>query len=150
MIQRKQSLWLLIVALLAALTFIFPFFTGIRNKVAEGLTDINTPTDVLSGGELYALSNIILMLVTAAVAILALVTIFLYKNRSQQRILCFINLILSFGLITLYFYYKSEKYAGGNIALTSIFTFLIPVFLVLAIRGINSDISLLKSVDRLR
>lgn len=150
MIQRKQSLWLVLVAILAALTFVFPFFTGIRTTVAEGLTDVNSTADILSGGELYALSNIVLMLVTAAIAILALVSIFMYKNRTQQRTLCFVNLILSFGLIFLYFYYKSNKYSGGTIALTSVFTFLIPVFIVLAIRGINNDIKLLKSVDRLR
>lgn len=147
MIQRKQTLWLLIVAILACLTFAFPFFTGISQKLYDGLVD-TAPQNSIT--ELNALSNIVLLLVTASITIITLISIFLYKNRKQQRVLCFITLILSFGLIFLYFYYKSQKYAGGNIALTSVFTFLIPVFIVLAIRGINKDIYLLKSVDRLR
>lgn len=148
MIQRIQTLWLLIVAILGALTFQLPFLKGVSQAVEQGITDVATIPLAISG--LYALSNIVLLLVTAAIVILALVCIFLYKNRSMQRNLCFINLVLSFLLIGLYFYYKEKQFVSGTLTIYSIITFFIPVFIVLAIRGINTDISLLKSVDRLR
>ncbi|MCU7695136.1 DUF4293 domain-containing protein [Haoranjiania flava] len=150
MIQRIQTLWMLIVALLAGLTFQFPFFTGISNEANQGITDVATTAALITSGKLYALSNMALLLVTAAIMVLALVTVFLYKDRKKQLLLCYINLVLSFGLIGLYFYYRNTEFVSGTIAIYSIITFLIPVFVVLAIRGINKDISLLKSVDRLR
>lgn len=148
MIQRIQTLWLLIVAILGALTFQFPFLKGVSKAVEQGITDAATIPLAISG--LYALSNIVLLLVTAAIIVLALVCIFLYKNRGRQRSLCFLNLALSFLLIGLYFYYKENQFVSGTLTIYSIILFFIPVFIVLAIRGINTDISLLKSVDRLR
>lgn len=147
MIQRIQTLWLLLVAILASLTFTFPFFTGITQKLFDGLVDVVPQNSI---NKLNGLSNIVLLLVTVAIVILALISIFLYKNRKRQRVITFINLVISFGLIALYFYYRYVKYAGGSLALTSLFAFLIPIGLILALRGINTDIELLRSVDRLR
>ena len=150
MIQRKQTLWLLLTLVFAAFTFRFPFFTGIGNDMNQGITDISTTPELLNAGKLYGMSNLVLLLVTAAIMVIAAVSIFLYKDRKKQLMLYYVNLALSFVLIFLYFYYRSSEYIGGTIAIYSVFTFLIPVFIILAIRGINTDINLLKSVDRLR
>ena len=88
MIQRIQTLWMLIVALLAGLTFQFPFFTGISNEANQGITDVATTAALITSGKLYALSNMALLLVTAAIMVLALVTVFLYKDRKKQLLLC--------------------------------------------------------------
>jgi hypothetical protein len=50
----------------------------------------------------------------------------------------------------LLYYNASREYLIGSYALTCLIAISIPVFLVLAIRGIYKDQRLIKSLDRLR
>lgn len=138
MIQRKQTLWLLLAAIAAFLTLIFPFFTG--NKMVNNIKTYY---------ELNARFNILLLITTLIVAIACVVIIFLYKDRSKQMMIATATLIASFIIIALYFWQK-QIFVDGAISLTSILTFIVPVFIYLAIRGIYADEKLIKSVDRLR
>ncbi|HRI20814.1 MAG TPA: DUF4293 family protein, partial [Panacibacter sp.] len=60
-----------------------------------------------------------------------------------------VTLLLSAGIIALYFS-AMDNYLEGRIDLTSVFAFAVPVFLLLAARGIYKDEKLVKSADRLR
>ena len=51
--------------------------------------------------------------------------------------------------IILYFT-ELKKFVSGNVSLTALFAFAIPIFLVLAVNGIYKDEKLVKSLDRLR
>jgi hypothetical protein len=139
MIQRIQSLWLFIAAALAFLTLRFSFYSGHL---------IATPLPYTVVNATYSIPLIVLTVVTAVVSF---ITIFLYKDRNMQMKLSFLALIVSVVDIVLYFLQK-EKFIPeqSSFDLTSIFAFLIPVFIVLAIRGLYSDRKLIKSVDRLR
>ncbi len=54
-------------------------------------------------------------------------------------------------LAVLFFYFQqAAKFIEGNYTLTSIFSFVIPAFLILAVVGIRKDEKLIKSMDRLR
>jgi hypothetical protein len=54
-------------------------------------------------------------------------------------------------LLNLLLYYRqTQKFAEGNYDLTALLVLAIPVFLILAARGINKDEKLVKSLDRLR
>ena len=143
MIQRIQSFWLLVVVILAALSLKFAFYVGTYLKQAA------MPEQI----QLTGLGpSILIMASTIVVIVISVITIFMYKNRKQQLLLTTVNLLLSLGLI--YFYYQEINShfltSSGTLALTSVFVFLIPIFLILAIRGISKDIKLLKSADRLR
>jgi hypothetical protein len=85
---------------------------------------------------------------------LALVTIFLYKNRKIQLLLSSIGIVLSSGLILCSIYYSyiiCMRYdATVNPVLKSAIPVLILVFYYLAYRGIRKDDRLVKSYDRLR
>lgn len=139
MIQRLQSIWLLIAAVCAFLTFQLSFYSG--NKYSTNniphFTELNASTDYL------------IMLITGVMSVLCLFTIFIYKKRKQQLGFTILALILSVLNLVVYFLHIKE-FANGNLLLTSIFAFIIPIFLILALRGIWHDEKLVKSMNRLR
>jgi hypothetical protein len=142
MIQRIQSIWFLLAAICALLTIQFPFYSG--NKV-----------DVVTGVKAFQLlnaqSNLPILMVTMAIAVAALIVIFLFKDRKRQLMIGVAILVSSLINISLYVF-KTQSYVvnEGKYALSSVITFIIPIFLLLAVRGIWKDEQLVKSVDRLR
>jgi Domain of unknown function (DUF4293) len=136
MIQRQQTLWLIVATICAFLTFEFPFFTG--NK-------IENPAEkaILDGA-----SNLFLILFTGASLVLSFVTIFLFKDRKLQGRLCLIGIALSF--LLLFFYYLEIKKLTGTLSLSSMLVFAIPIGFFMAYRGIRADQKLVKSLDKLR
>ncbi len=61
------------------------------------------------------------------------------------------NIVISVIIIALYFLNMKDNYKDMGLPLiTSVFTFAIPIFLILAFSGIYKDHRLVKSVDRLR
>ena len=141
MIQRIQSIWLLLAGVAAAATFKLPFFTG--NKVG--------PDNIKAFYSLTAMNNLIILMLSAVVTALALIAIFLYKQRILQLRLVVAALFISLLDIVLY-YLQSQKFVlkEGSFSITAVLSLLIPVFLFLAARGINRDQKLVKSLDRLR
>jgi len=142
MIQRIQTIWLLLATALGLASLKLPTFTGHR------ISDVLPQTVV---AEITGTYNIILMVATIATATLAFLAIFLFKNRKLQIKVVIAGLIIS--LITLFFYYwqsKSFIAAESNYTLTAILPISVPVWLVLALKGIYKDHKLIKSLDRLR
>ena len=135
MIQRIQTIWLLLGSAFAFLTMKFAFLIG---------TNAQTPF-----GEFNATNNMILLILTSMLGTLCLFNIFVFKQRKLQLWLTILALFISLLNIFLYFVYEKE-YASSHLALTSVFAFLIPVFLFFAARGINKDQKLIKSMNRLR
>ncbi|MCD2426017.1 DUF4293 domain-containing protein [Niabella pedocola] len=138
MIQRKQTLWLLLSVICAGLTFKFPFYNGTV-----------TGTEGLAGATMNAASNIWLTLLTGFIAALGLITIFLYKDRKLQLRLTFLGLVAAVGLIALYFSYMKEFQTGG-IAITALLSLLVVVGFFFALKGIRRDQKLIRNLDRLR
>lgn len=138
MIQRIQSIWLLLAAVFAAITFQFPFYTG------DWLKDISPATVHLN-----AKTNIWLTLVTVLTGALAFITIFFFSNRKLQFRLTLGGIVLSILLLVLYFL-EMQNFTSGSVTLWAIFHFAILGFYILAAKGIRNDQKLLKSLDRLR
>ncbi len=136
MIQRIQSIYLLIVAVVAAL---LPLMVSIW-------------TDA-QGNRFFAKDEPWLSITFFISAALAMVAIFLFKNRQNQFVLNRLNMILNLFLLG-FFVYRSLNLSGGATAPEKGIGMLIPVFsivfLVLANRAIKKDEDLVKSVDRLR
>lgn len=140
MIQRKQTLWLLLSVICAALTFQFPFFNG---------TVING-TNGVEGAELTATDNIYLVVLTVIVIMLALLSVFLFKDRKLQFRLTFAGLVFAVALIGLYYFYTRNFEPGGSISITALLTLLTVVGFFMAMRGIRSDQRLIRDLNRLR
>jgi len=139
MIQRIQTVWLFLVALCAALTFKFPFYSG--NMVGKD--------SIPRYEKLVASSNFLLLIFTALLIGGAIAIIFLYKNRKQQLWLTITAAGLSIINIIIYFS-QLKKFISGNMSLAAVLVFAIPIFLLLAANGIWKDEKLVKSLDRLR
>jgi peptidoglycan/LPS O-acetylase OafA/YrhL len=135
MLQRAQSLWLLLAAVSGALTFWLPFFAA---KKAD-----NSYTSV------YASNSFILLPLLVATALLALVTIFMYKKRKLQLRLSLLGVLLS--ILTLILVYSQTKsYTEVTYGLGLLFPFAMIILFILAARGIYQDEKLVKSLDRIR
>jgi len=144
MIQRIQSLYLLITAVISlGLTSVFSLWT---NKAGTEHYTLNliTERDILMIGIpiLFILSGII-----------SLVSIFLFKKRKNQFVINRLNILINLILLGVLIYHLltlsgeaqvSEKGIGAGLPIIVI------VLLVLANKAIKSDEDLVKSVDRLR
>jgi hypothetical protein len=136
MIQRIQTIWLLLASVFAFLTFKLPFYIG-TNQAG------------VSSYELTANDNFLLILVTLAIALIAFINIFLFKSRPVQLRLSVIGIFLEALLIFLY-YKQVKTFTAGSYALWAIFHAAILLFFILAARGISKDEKLVKESDRLR
>ena len=136
MIQRIQTVYLILVALLAG---VLPFYASLWIG-----TDGNT---------VFAKDIGWIAIVFAISSALAVVTIFLFKNRKNQFVFNRLNIILNLFLLG-FFVYRSLNLSGETSVSEKGIGMLIPVFsivfLVLANRAIKKDEDLVKSVDRLR
>ena len=141
MIQRIQSLWLIIVALTAFATSRLVLFEG-----------------TLPNGTLLPMplaENLILSIVIIALGIMALICLFLFKNRKLQFKLSVFGVILSIGFLFLEYFMvegfkKKHGILTGSYELGALLPVLMVVFFFLAARGIYRDEKLIKSMDRLR
>ncbi len=141
MIQRIQTLWLLIAGALGLLSLKTSFYSGHR------INDI-VPKPVVFMSGTY---NILLIICTTGVAFAALISIFLFKNRKLQLKITIAALLLSIITLLLY-YWQSQSFipTESSYDLTAVIPAAIPFVLFIAARKIWKDEQLVKSVDRLR
>jgi len=137
MIQRIQSVWLLLAAACAALSFKFPFYIG------------DLPTEKTH--KLIATDSLPIIIITATVMLLSFVIIFLFKKRVLQLRLSILGILLEALLIFLY-YLEVKKFVpgSGTYAITALLHAAIVFFLFMAAKNINKDEKLIKDSDRLR
>jgi hypothetical protein len=150
MIQRKQTLYLLLATILITLPLLFSFahlplldgFRSLVDKTTAGPDNLDRFYKLLDTGALTAWCG--LMIVLPVIAILA------YKKRLLQRRLCIAETTLL--LCAILFGCIAGPYRTPEGLLSPGFILLVAciILLLLAIRGINKDIHLLKSYDRIR
>ena len=140
MIQRQQTLWLLLSTIAAILSFMFPFVVG-GEVVGKSTVPVTLRLD--------AGSNFFLLILTGASLILSFIIIFLFKNRKQQMQFCLAGILLSVLIIVLYIL-QMNKLIKPTLALSCIFPFAIVVGYFMAFRNIRKDEKLVKSLDKLR
>jgi len=145
MIQRKQSIWLFIAALLNAGVFYFDLYRAHMN--ANG-ADIIMPLRVAD----HFPSLLIALLMTA----LPFISIFMFGNRKQQIRMSFGGILAIVAFITLLMFRVTSldklipPPTSGTYWIGSVLPVISVVFMFMAIAGIRRDDKLVKSVDRLR
>ncbi|TDT47236.1 uncharacterized protein DUF4293 [Maribacter spongiicola] len=136
MIQRIQSLYLIVVAIL---TGILPFFFNLWIHV--------------DGTEVFANNEMLISIAFYVSTVLAIWAMVQFKNRKSQFVINRLNMILNVFLLG-FFVYRSLNLSGETLVSEKGIGMLIPVFsiifLVLANKAIKKDEDLVKSVDRLR
>lgn len=155
MLQRIQSLYLLLTTLLSILFLkgeYLTFFDNSGSSIQMSLSEIvrinasmdpETTTDVK-----------VLMILAFLIPLLSMLIIFLFKNRKRQMVLTGILIFLIsvfIGASLIYSYMVITEY---DAAFASWYKLSVPVIQlilsVLAYRGIKKDDDLVKSYDRLR
>ncbi|WP_317898199.1 DUF4293 family protein [Aurantibacillus circumpalustris] len=150
MIQRKQTLFLLLSIFtsvaLSLVTCNFVNFNGTKIGVSVSIID--------SEGLHPNIWHYIGTAINAMAAILALVTIFLFKNRVLQVKLSYALLFLQLGITLIVSFLPVVKLGEGisyeNSILATIIGLIGAVGAALSARNIKKDIALLKSADRIR
>lgn len=141
MLQRKQSVYLLLGSLSIVAML---FFDGIWETPAAETLVWYVPSLIITG---------------IVVVLVALVAIFMYRNRSRQQqvvvavqVLTLIFMVLLFG--GLFLTGVTTQIAEGAVEAVTLVGLVLPilayVFFYLARKGIQSDIDLVRSMDRLR
>ena len=153
MLQRKQTLWLLLAVICAALTFKFAFYFGNMKVGLNGIAPLEVKAMPVFGvGAVSAGSgSVLILLVTVIIIGGTVVNIFNYKARRNQLWITIGLLVLSLLNILLYWWKSgTPPFESGNYSIGALLSLAIPVFLFFAIQGIMKDQRLVKSADRLR
>lgn len=140
MIQRQQTLWLLLATAAGVLTFMFPFATG-EELVAK--TNMKQLVQVDAGSNFFTL-----ILSIASIGVSA-VTIFMFKDRKLQLKLCILGLVISVAILVLYIL-NAKKLVSFTPALWAVLPVAVIAGYFMAWRNIRKDEKLVKSLDKLR
>jgi hypothetical protein len=146
MIQRIQSLFLLIVILLSVFLFFVPIYA---------LETPQVPGNNGAGGLLffYITSNVAYLVLNAITGFLALIILFLFKNRYLQIRLCNLNMLficIFIGTLLLADHTRAATNVIVHYDFGCYFPLLQLVFTFFAMRATRKDEALVRSADRLR
>jgi hypothetical protein len=158
MIQRIQSIYLLLAATAALLTFFLPFAhflsDGVKLSEYALFGFFNVQSDVTESAGPYGFPAWIFSLL---VVVIPLIALFLYKNRPLQLRIARLGFLLNLGFLVYLFFAVDSIYRenyGEEVEVLYHAGFYMPViaiaFLFLAVRGIKKDEALVKSLDRIR
>lgn len=154
MIQRIQTVYLLIAAFLLAFFFFVPFSTFVVEPqmvkylfLVSGLVSEGMTTE-----SIY--STLPLLILTILVFAISMISIFLFKRRMIQIRLCVINTVLLVGMQGLLYYYvvavSKLLPANPHYSIIFIFPVISAILNFLALRAIAKDEALIRSLERLR
>ena len=155
MIQRIQTLYLLLVVVLTTVTFFSPV-AGLQHAEQaaiyeisyRGLFEMN-----VSGNNMLA-NTWMLTALMALIPLLAFITIILFKKRMLQIRLIIFNIVLMagfYGLMFIYLWqYGKSLEASLYLEIPAAFPLVGIILSIMAIRAIGKDEALIKSLNRIR
>ena len=147
MIQRIQSVYLLISTILIGLLFLLPF----AEIAKDGAIYLFNFKGVLLDGvvKTNGLAVPILLVMIIALNVLA---IFSYSNRGKQVKLVWGAMLMLAVLLVLFVYFTYLSFSGAQISfkLGAVLPLISIILNYLAIRAINKDDALIRSIDRIR
>ena len=161
MIQRIQTIYLLLATIAMAMTLHFPLATIVAgaDEIVLNAFNVSILGESVQATWLY----ICLLVMLALPTLLPVIIIFLFKNRMLQFRLCMSNIVLILGAlacIAVFCWRMSigisalEQYAEVErvfkLGWASIMPVISLIFVVLAMRGIAKDEALVRSLDRIR
>ena len=156
MIQRKQTIYLFLAVVLSVVCLCLPL--GSIELQSMGLEPVLYNLSLViphNNTASYDFSYCPLFVLLAIPTIIALVAIFLYRNRPLQARLCAFNLLFLLLWMLLLAYHKffgfsAFKPCTFQQTLTSYLPFLAAVCNYLAFKGIRADERLVRAADRIR
>lgn len=155
MIQRIQSIWLFFATACIFSLFLFPYLQVLNPDGSASLIKVMGVYQNIAGQHVQTQAFLGLTIASVVLALIPFITIFLYKDRKKQLILCYLAIALviafSFWLIqTAKGVLGAVELRAENYGIGTLLPSIAILFLILAIRGIKKDERLIKSADRLR
>jgi hypothetical protein len=155
MIQRIQSVFLLAASLLFFFLLYYPIaeiVTAEQELIVMNFLRFEA-VNPSAGFESFDILPLTILLFT--IMLLGIITIFLYKKRTMQMRFCMFNILLMFGLVGLIYYYSKIAPMGVEreesiILWPVVVPFISAILTFLAMKAIQKDDALIKSLDRLR
>ena len=155
MLQRIQTIYLLAIVVLSGFTLLMPV-ADLINKAESLIYVLDFKGIYLSQLNQFVFQSSTwgLTIIAAIVPIIALYTIFQYKNRVKQIRFSVINFLFMIGYYIALFIYLwlagKDLEAEWHLRLVTAFPLICIVLNYLAIGAIGKDEALVKSLDRLR
>jgi len=153
MIQRIQTIYLLVSLVLIVLIFVVPIAHLTYNS--EQFTTFRAIGFYDNASGTYSVQTLSVAILMAVTISLYVISILLYKRRVIQGRICIINIILLAGLLALFIYYVVffvQRVPGvtWSPGLSFVFPPIAIILTWLAFRGIRKDELLVKLSDRIR
>ncbi len=152
MIQRVQTIWLLLASITISLLLFIPIVST-TDSLVEYYIIASGLYKKTSGAVTQVQSYLPLLISTIAAALMCFVNIFNFKKRNVQKRIIMANIALVIGL-TLWNSIYAKNIPGATVAINYGIGMFLPiiaiVFCLLALKGISNDEKLLRSADRLR
>ena len=161
MIQRKQTIFLLLIAAIAAVCLFADPLIGLGEKEGFKGSSIEITytrtTATYFNDKVDSFTNSYLNFSIWVILGFSIIAIFLFKNRKLQAMLVGFNFIfIGVAWFFIYYYFNTPLDLGEGDIITpelqagAFYTVLLPILNWLALRGIIADERLVKSMDRLR
>lgn len=155
MIQRIQTLYLLMAVVFSTITLFSPV-AGLQNAQNAAIYELSYQGLYLlssSGNSLMA-NTWLLTAMMVIIPILSFITIFLFKKRLLQIRLIFFNMVMMagyYGILFIYLWQLGKSLEATKfLEIVSAFPLVCIVLNFLAIRAIGKDEALIKSLNRIR
>lgn len=147
MIQRIQSLYLLVSAIFIGFLFALPF----AEILTDGAVYVFNFKGISLNGELKANGMAISALIVIIMAMHGF-AILSYKKRIRQMRVIVFTILLMLGLFGLFFFFTYFSFSGAKISfkVSMVFPLVAIILDYLAIRAIGKDEALIRSIDRIR
>jgi len=163
MIQRIQSLWLLLASLSVCLLFFFPvanFVPDLESANAHAVIfdfyahNIKYAAESMESNLYAPLAKYTVIAVVLVCILTPFISIFMHKNRPRQVQLSRLTVLLN-AVLLVAFFLLSDSFAEKSHTLVSygvgVYVPIIPIAcLLLAVRFIRKDDKLVRSADRIR
>lgn len=147
MIQRIQTVFLLVSAVLVALLFTLPF----AEIAKDGSLYLFNYQGILLDGVLKENGMAISVLIAIILGLHGF-AVLSYKNRIRQIRLTVFAILLLIGLFGLFFFFTYYTFSDATISfkISMVFPLVAIILDYLAIRSIGKDEALIRSIDRIR
>ncbi len=154
MIQRIQTVYLFLSAVVLGLVFAFPLADLLVDDKALFIFRYRGLYEIQEGKEILAVTSFPLAILFAISLLITIVTIFLYKKRNLQMRLSIINILIMLASPGVIYYYIAVAFASYTALVSySIFAtmpIIASILTYMAYRGIRKDELLVMSMDRIR
>jgi hypothetical protein len=154
MIQRIQSIYLLLAVIAIGTLFFFPLAELLVNKDSLLLFRYRGLYELKEGKEILSVATYPLAFLFSINLLLSLFAIFKFKNRKFQMKLCIYNSLLNIASLGLAYYYValgfSKMEAVVHYKIFALMPIVASILSFMAYKGIQKDEKLIRSIDRIR